>query len=139
MVQKNLQFVPQVLSVLVGATVDFPNQDSVFHNVFSASPAHKFNLGVYAKGGSASTTFDKPGIVEVDCNVHPAMKAFVVVVPEPYFTAANTRGLYKLTGLPLGTYTIKAWNPAFGITSQQFTLAEEGQVLDIDFDLGSEH
>src|SRR5271157_636684 len=101
MAQKNLAFVPHVLPVLVGTTVAFPNDDAVFHNVFSASPVHKFDLGLYPQGKSRSTTFDKPGIVQIGCNTHAQMSAYVVVMDEPYFTVANAQGVYELTDLPL--------------------------------------
>ncbi len=138
MVEKDLRFEPHVLPVMVGSRVDFPNQDKVFHNIYSDSPGEKFNLGLYPKGDSRSVTFDKPGIFEIGCYVVPKMKGYVVVVPEPYFTSVDARGLYKLTDLPLGTYKIKTWNPDFGLTSQEFTLGEAGQVLNIDFELGRE-
>ena len=136
MAQKDTAFVPHVLPVLVGTTVAFPNDDPIFHNVFSASPVHKFDLGLYPQGKSRSTTFDRPGIVQIGCNVHAQMSAYVVVLDEPYFAVPNARGVYELTGLPLGRYTIKVWHPDFASVSQPFTLERDGQVLTLDFDLG---
>ena len=136
MVQKDITFVPHVLPVVVGTTVAFPNDDPVFHNVFSASPVHKFDLGLYPQGKSRSTTFERPGIVQIGCNVHPQMSGYVVVLDEPYFAVPNARGVYELTDLPLGSYTIKVWHPDFGSISQPFTLRREKQVLSLDFDLG---
>ncbi len=138
MAQKNLRFVPEVLPVMVGATVDFPNEDNVFHNVYSASPVHRFDLGLYPQGTSRSTTFDQPGIVEIGCNTHAQMKAWVVVVPEPYFAKPNERGVYQIKDIPPGRYTIKVWNPDFGLSSAPFTLEQGGQVINLDFDLGGE-
>ncbi len=137
MAQKNLAFVPHVLPVVVGTTVAFPNQDPVFHNVFSASPVHKFDLGLYPQGKSRSTEFDRPGIVQIGCNTHAQMSAYVVVLDEPYFTVANARGVYELTGVPLGSYTIKVWYPDLAPISQPFTLQRDGQVLTLDFNLGT--
>ena len=136
--QKNIRFVPYVLPVVAGTTVDFPNDDPVFHNVYSASPVHKFDLGLYPQGTSRSTTFDKPGIVEIGCNTHAQMKGYVVVVPEPYFATPNERGVYQLKDLPLGKYVIKVWNPDFAPIATPFTLEKNGQVLNLDFDLGGE-
>ncbi len=136
MAQKDTAFVPHVLPVLVGTTVAFPNDDPIFHNVFSASPVHKFDLGLYPQGKSRSTRFDRPGIVQIGCNVHAQMSAYVVVLDEPYFVVPNGRGVYELTGLPLGRYTIKVWHPDFASVSQPFTLERDGQVLTLDFDLG---
>ena len=136
MAQKDTTFVPHVLPVVVGTTVAFPNDDSVFHNVFSASPVHKFDLGLYPQGKSRSTTFERPGIVPIGCNVHAQMSAYVVVLDEPYFAVPNARGVYELTGVPLGSYTIKVWHPDFGPIAQSFTLHQDGQVLTLDFDLG---
>ncbi len=136
MAQKDTAFVPHVLPVVVGTTVAFPNDDPIFHNVFSASPVHKFDLGLYPQGKSRSTRFDRPGIVQIGCNVHAQMSAYVVVLDEPYFVVPNGRGVYELTGLPLGRYTIKVWHPDFASVSQPFTLERDGQVLTLDFDLG---
>jgi hypothetical protein len=138
MVQKNLRFIPEVLPVMVGATVDFPNKDNVFHNVYSVSAAHRFDLGLYPQGTSRSTTFDKSGIVEIGCNTHPQMKAWIVVVPGPYFAMPNERGVYQIKDIPSGNYTIKVWNPDFGLTSEPVTLERAGQVVNLDFDLGEE-
>jgi plastocyanin len=83
--QRNLEFVPHVLPILVGATVDFPNNDKVDHNVFSMSRTKKFNLGSYTAGESKSIVFDKPGIVELRCDVHAEMAAYILVMKNPYF------------------------------------------------------
>lgn len=136
MAQKGIAFVPHVLPVVVGTTVAFPNDDPVFHNVFAASPVHKFDLGLYPQGKSRSTTFERPGIVPIGCNVHSQMSAYVVVLDEPYFAVPNVRGVYEITGVPLGSYTIKVWHPDFGPITQPFTLGRDGQVLNLDFDLG---
>jgi len=136
MEQKNLRFLPEVLPVMAGATVDFPNEDNVFHNVYSASPVHRFDLGLYPQGASRSTTFDQLGIVEIGCNTHAQMKAWIVVVPGPYFAMPNERGIYQIKDIPSGSYTIKVWNPDLGLTSEPVTLEQSGQVVNLDFDLG---
>jgi plastocyanin len=133
--QKDMVFVPHVLPVLVGTTVDFPNSDPVYHNVFSVSEAKKFDLGLYPQGETRSTTFDKPGVVEIRCNTHPKMEAYVVAKGYPYFTVPNERGIYQLNDVPLGSYTLQAWHPKLGTLTRPFTLEQSEEVLNIDFDL----
>lgn len=138
MEQKNETFVPHVLPVLVGSTVSFPNEDPILHNVFSDSPTHKFDLGLYPRGQSRSVKFDKPGVVEIRCNVHNTMSAFVVVEPTPYFAVPNERGVFQITELPPGNYTVKAWNPRFGALARPFSIESQGEVASVNFDFGSE-
>ncbi|MGI0014650.1 MAG: plastocyanin/azurin family copper-binding protein [Nitrososphaera sp.] len=133
--QRDMKFLPRVLPVLVGTAVDFPNNDKVWHNVFSASEAKKFDLGLYAPGNSRSVTFDKPGVVRILCNVHPDMEAYIVVKGHSYFAAADKRGIYQLNGAPLGKYRLEIWHPEFGTKSVPFELVREGEVLAVDFDL----
>jgi plastocyanin len=133
--QKDLRFIPRVLPVLVGTTVDFPNHDKTFHNVFSTSEAKKFDLGLYPSGQSRSAVFDKPGVVKILCNVHPNMEAYVVVKGHPYFAATDDRGRYELGQVPLGQYRLDVWHPAFGLKSVPFKMARAGEVLALDLDL----
>ena len=135
-VQKDMRFVPRVLPVLVGTTVDFPNNDPVYHNVFSVSPAKKFDLGLYPQGETRSATFDGAGVVEIGCNVHHEMEAYVVVKDHPFFTVPNRRGIGMLDDVPLGSYTLSVWHPKLGTLSRPFTLERDGEVLSMDFDLG---
>jgi len=108
--QINLTFVPHVLPVLVGTTVAFPNSDEVRHNVFSPSPAKRFNLGTYPRGVTRTVTFDRPGEVVLLCNVHTEMSAYVIVVETPYFAVTSKDGSFRITGVPPGEHTIKAWH-----------------------------
>ncbi len=135
MEQREMKFVPSVLPVLVGTTVDFPNRDKNWHNVYSKSETKKFDLGLYAAGKSRSVTFDKPGIIRVLCNVHPNMEAFIVVKEHPYFAAADKSGNYILNGVPLGNYRVRVWHPQLGTTEAGVELVREGEVVDINFDL----
>ena len=107
--QRELKFLPRVLPVQTGTTVDFPNHDKTFHNVFSTSEAKKFDLGLYPSGQSRSVTFDKAGVVKILCNVHPNMEGYVVVKDHPYFNATDARGNYTLKGLPLGKHRLEVW------------------------------
>jgi plastocyanin len=133
--QRDLKFIPRVLAVAAGTTVDFPNNDKTFHNVFSTSEAKKFDLGLYPSGQSRSVTFDKAGVVKILCNVHPNMEAYVVVKDHPNFNATDARGNYTLKGLPLGKYRLEVWHPEFGARTVPVELVREGEVLAIDMDL----
>jgi plastocyanin len=133
--QRNMKFVPFVLPVLVGTTVDFPNHDKSWHNVYSKSEAKKFDLGLYAPGKSRSASFDKPGIVRILCNVHPSMEAFIVVKEHPYFTAPDQSGNYRLNDVPLGKYRLQVWHPQLGTSEAGVEIVREGEVVNINFDL----
>ena len=146
--QRNLEFVPQVLPVLAGATVDFPNNDKVDHNVFSMSRTKKFNLGSYTAGESKSVVFDKPGIVELRCDVHAEMAAYILVMKNPYFAVTDKQGQFKipdsshleqtgLTGvkdLPPGKYFIKSWHQKLKSQKRAVVVPENGDVT-IQLDL----
>jgi plastocyanin len=107
--QKNLQFHPQVLPILVGTTVDFPNRDNLFHNVFSYSEAKDFDLGRYPKNDSRSVTFDKPGTVRVYCDIHSHMNATILVLQHPYFATPDDDGEFVIRNVPDGKYRIVLW------------------------------
>lgn len=107
--QKNKSFLPHIVAVSAGSTVDFPNQDPIFHNVFSLSRPAAFDLGLYRAGASKSRTFTEPATYQVFCNIHPEMTAVILVLPTSYITEADAEGNYKLE-LPLGLYRITAWS-----------------------------
>jgi plastocyanin len=104
-------FDPPLLIVPVGATVDFPNQDEVFHNVFSTAGGNAFDLGLYKSGASKSMTFTAPGMVPIFCNIHPKMAAHVLVVANGFHTRPNADGRFRFAGLPPGKYHLVAWFP----------------------------
>ena len=108
--QKGKEFVPSVLAVLKGTTVKFTNSDPFFHNVFSSSRVKEFNVSQEKVGDTSQITFDKPGIVPIRCHIHANMKAYIVVLPNPYFAVTNGNGLFRISDVPAGTYTIKAWS-----------------------------
>lgn len=132
--QLNLTFVPHVLPVVVGTRVAFPNGDEVRHNVFSPSPAKRFNLGTYPKGVTKHVVFDKPGVVELLCNVHAEMSAYVVVTETPYTVLVNRDGTYVLKDVPAGTYTVRAWREELKDARQQVTI-RDGETATLNFDL----
>ncbi len=110
--QKNLTFVPHVLPVLAGTTVDFVNSDDVLHNVFSPDKCcDKFNLGSWPKGQSKSFTFKEPGCAAtLLCNVHPEMEGYVFVVGTPYYAVSAKDGSFEIKDVPAGKYTVKIWH-----------------------------
>ncbi len=122
-ITKNKQFTPQAIIVPVGATVDFPNQDPIFHNIFSVSDPNQFDLGLYKGGASESKTFKAPGVVKVFCNVHPQMTATILVVQTPYHMAADKDGNFSFSNVPPGIYEIKAYADE-GQTSQKIEISE---------------
>jgi plastocyanin len=109
--QRNLTFTPHVLVVRLGTTVDFPNDDRVFHNVFSFHNGKVFDLGLYPVGTMRRVKFDKPGLSRIFCNIHPNMGAYVMTVDSPYFARADASGAFTITAVPDGTYTYHAWRP----------------------------
>lgn len=102
-------FVPAVLPVLVGTTVEFLNNDDFEHNVFSPD-GEKYDLGKWGKGKSRTHTFERPGVYAQLCRIHPEMIAYVLVLKTPYFAIANRQGEFTLPGLPPGTWKLKVWN-----------------------------
>ena len=108
--QRDEQFQPHVVPVYRGATVDFPNADDVFHNVFSLSSAKTFDLGRFPKGSSKSVVFDKSGTVQVFCHIHSDMSAIVLVLDNPYFVVPSDEGKYVIDGVPPGDYTVVGWH-----------------------------
>jgi plastocyanin len=109
--QRNLTFCPHVLAVRVGTTVDFPNNDRVFHNVFSFKNGKQFNLGLYPVGAMKKVTFDQPGLSRIFCSIHPEMAAYVLAVDTPYFAVSDSKGRFILPDVPVGSYTYHAWRP----------------------------
>ena len=109
--QRNLAFAPFVLAVRVGTSVEFPNNDRVFHNVFSFRDGKKFDLGIYPTGSAKRIVFDKPGLARLFCNIHPNMAAYVMALDSPYFAVSNEKGAFTISGVPPGTYTYHAWRP----------------------------
>jgi plastocyanin len=109
--QRNLAFAPFVLAVRTGTTVEFPNNDRVFHNVFSFRDGKKFDLGMYPTGSVKRIVFDQPGLARLFCNIHPNMAAYIMAVDSPFFAVSNEKGVFTISGVPPGTYTYHAWRP----------------------------
>lgn len=122
--QLKLQFLPHVLPVVAGTTVDFLNSDDVLHNVYSPDAcADKFNLGSWPKGKTRSYQFRKAGCEPVLlCNVHPEMEGFVLVLDTPYFAVVSKDGSYSIKDVPPGTYQLKIWHEKLKGAAQSVTV-----------------
>jgi len=139
LVQHNKSFEPHVVALPAGSTVDFPNQDLIFHNVFSLSPPMPFDLGLYRAGASKSRVFAEPATYRVFCNIHPQMTAILLVLPTPFIADVDAAGAYKLA-VPRGRYRVTVWSErgkpvsteitvgAGGATVPELTLDESGYV-----------
>src|SRR5256885_13468033 len=97
-------FTPPVLPIMQGTTVEFPNDDPIFHNVFSLSKTKPFDLGLYKRGTNKSVTFDQPGLVKVYCNIHEKMIGYIAVLENPYFTLTDKEGKFKIADVPPGKH-----------------------------------
>jgi plastocyanin len=133
--QQNLKFSPTVLAVKVGDTVEFPNHDKVWHNVYSKGGANDFDLGLYAPNNSRSKKFENAGISRILCNAHPDMEAFVVVKDHPFFSTSDSRGNYEIKNVPLGKLRVEIWYPNLGVRSEPVPLVRDGEVFDLNIDL----
>jgi len=131
--QQNETFVPHVLAIVAGTTVDFPNSDRTYHNVFSLSRTKSFNLGRYAVGRSKSVRFDRPGIVRVFCEIHSHMSAFILVFAHRYFAVTDDDGRFRLDNVPPGTYTLVAWNESVPQTTRRVIIPESGGDVEVTF------
>lgn len=120
--QKQAMFTPHVLAIQKGAIVDFINHDKTYHNVFSLSPAKKFNIGRRPTGEKVPVQFDKPGIVQVFCDIHSQMTAFVVVLENPLFVQPDDDGTFKIDHVPPGTYTLRTWHERLSAPDQKVTV-----------------
>jgi len=130
--QRNENFVPRVVAVTVGSTVDFPNDDPIYHNVFSLSRAKTFDLGRFPQGKSRSEVFDKPGVVKVFCQIHSHMSATVMVFDHRWFEVPDQQGMFDLPGVPPGMHQITAFHERLGDTTQQVRI-EPGRATTVDF------
>ena len=132
--QKDLTFVPALLPVPAGTKVEFPNLDDTYHNIFSYSPAKRFDLGRYRAEERPIPTqiFDKPGLVTLRCDIHEHMRGLILVLNTPYFVMTDTDGHFRLSGLPAGRYTLKAWIDS-RTTREKPVELKNGQTLHVDF------
>lgn len=133
--QRNLKFIPTVVAVMVGESVDFPNNDKSWHNVYSKGGANDFDLGLYPPGKTRSKKFDKPGVSRILCNAHPDMEAFVVVKDHPFFAVTDNRGNYQIENVPLGKVRVETWYPNLEVRSETVEIVRDGEVFALNVDL----
>ena len=133
-IQKDEAFEPRVVAITRGSTVDFPNADPYFHNVFSLSGGASFDLGRYKQGESRSRVFTKPGLVKVYCHVHSQMSASILVMGNDHFTRPGAGGSFTLTDIPAGTWRLSAWQERLGETLQSIRVVP-GQTTRVEFNL----
>ena len=127
--QRNKMFLPHVLVVTRGTTVRFPNDDTIFHNVFAYFQAKKFDLGMYPRGATKSITFDKTGLVVMLCNVHSDMSAYIMVVDTPYYAVTDAQGRFHMPNVPPGMYTLHAWHESGAVLTQTVTVGDKSAPL----------
>ncbi|MGA7613702.1 MAG: carboxypeptidase regulatory-like domain-containing protein [Thermoanaerobaculia bacterium] len=131
--QKDMSFVPHVLPVVVGTTVDFLNDDPFLHNVFSPDKcADRFNLGSWPKGQTRSYTFKRQCMATLLCAVHPEMEAYILALPTSYYAVTASDGSYTIKDLPDGQYTVEVWHPKLKQTSRPVKVSGK---TELDFEL----
>lgn len=128
--QRSLKFAPHVLAVSTGTAVDFPNEDRVFHNVFSFRDGKKFDLGIYPVGATKQVTFSEAGVSRLFCNIHPNMAGYVVVVDSAWFATSDASGAIHIADVDPGDYRWRAWRAAGPMLDGQVTV-RAGTVLEV--------
>jgi plastocyanin len=126
--QQGARFEPDLVVIPVGSTVEFPNSDPIFHNVFSLSKAQPFDLGYYPKGQSRTVKFNNPGVVQVYCHIHANMYAAIVVTASPWFQKPASDGAFSFSNVPAGRYRLIAWHKIAGLHKVDVEVPESGSV-----------
>lgn len=134
--QRDTVFVPSAIAVRTGTVVQFPNEDPFFHNVFSYAANARFDLGRYPQGQSRQYTFDRPGIAHVFCEVHPFMRATIVVTTHRYHVVTDANGAFRIAGVPPGEHTVVAFHPDLGSLRQRVEVGTRG-TLNLELAFGS--
>lgn len=134
MVQRDESFEPRVVAITLGSSVEFPNADPFFHNVFSLSSGSSFDLGRYKRGDTRTRLFTHPGLVKVYCHVHSQMSASILVLDNGYFTRPSLNGAFSLDDVPAGTFRVSAWQERLGETVTSVTV-KPGQTAHVEFNL----
>jgi len=131
--QKEMTFIPTLLAIRAGTRVEFPNLDDTYHNIFSYSPAKRFDLGRYRSDEKPvpSVLFDKAGLVVLRCDIHEHMRGIILVLATPHFVVTDADGRYRLDGLPAGRFTLKVWLDS-RTTLERTVDLRDGAVLHLD-------
>lgn len=129
--QKDFAFIPALLAIRVGTRVEFPNLDDTYHNIFSYSPAKRFDLGRYRpeETPAPSQVFETPGLVTLRCDIHEHMRGLILVLATPHFVTTDSEGRFRLTGLPPGRYTLKVWLDSRTTLSRPVELAANSTLV----------
>lgn len=132
--QRNKQFIPRILAIPANTLVEFPNNDSIYHNVFAYYDAKKFDLGMYPRGAKKEVRFEKVGVVAILCNVHPEMSAFIYIVDTPFYAVTDNRGKFQIKEVPAGEYTLNGWHES-GVTFSQKVIVKAGSGASFELNL----
>jgi plastocyanin len=135
--QRGQQFVPHVLAVTAGTTVEFPNNDKTFHNVFSLSRVRTFDLGRFAPGRTGSVRFNRPGIVPIFCDIHAHMSSYVLVFGHPFFAVSDENGRYSIEDVPAGDYSLAVWSELGGTPPRRVSV-RDGAIAEANFQITRE-
>jgi plastocyanin len=133
--QQNERFIPHVLPIRTGSVVRFPNGDPFFHNVFSYSKSKRFDLGKYPSGHSKSVRFMRAGLVEVFCEIHAFMNAYILVLPHSYFASPSADGRFVIQNVPPGRYRLTVWRPGEDSREQPVVVSEGDRSVEVQIDL----
>jgi len=120
--QRNASFSPPFLAVARGGAVSMPNDDAIYHNVFSFSEPNQFDLGLYPSGESRAVSFEHPGVVRIFCSIHESMNGTLFVAPSPWFAVVDPDGSYAITDIPNGRYRLRTWAEKLPPTEREVTL-----------------
>lgn len=132
LVQKNKHFTPELLVIPVGSSVEFPNRDPFFHNVFSLFNGKRFDLGLYQAGETRAVRFDRVGVSYIFCNIHPEMHAIIVALNTPFYAVTGSSGAYSISNVPPGEYELHVWSERAGsseLNALQRTISVSGEPL----------
>lgn len=128
MKQIERQFQPDFLVIPVGSTVEFPNGDPIFHNIFSLSHAEPFDLGYYSQGKTRKVTFNRPGVVQVYCHIHSDMYGVIVVAPTTWSAIPDSTGSFSFNNLPPGDYRLMVWQKKAGLVRKKVSVSKDASV-----------
>jgi plastocyanin len=134
--QRSRTFIPHVLVVQVGTRVEFPNNDTVYHNVFSTREGKPFDLGLYPVGRTREAVFHQPGLIRLFCNIHSNMSASIWVVENSYFAITDRAGRFRIEGVPAGAHVVRVWHERLGSRKLSVSVPSEG-TLPLELKLGS--
>ena len=137
--QKDASFAPQFLVIAAGETVVMPNDDVIFHNVFSYSPPNDFDLGLYPRGESRAKTFQYPGVVRIYCSIHESMNATIFVAPSIWHAVVGAKGDYAIRDVPPGRYRLRTWNRRLPPASQLVEIGSGPATADVVVAGGAAH